>query len=235
MGGPQVPIQPFELDQDITKTQSIWAHGTTSLQEYCQQLVRNYNETNNAKWLELRRSLLQQHINRFQSLITFGELCKNGLQHDLELHVEAPTVPPTPYTSPERSIEPSHQNPVSTSRSHIARSGGLDQPVSRDQYLSKRMSYTRDHQGQILFTLENPSYPPGSSRFWDYVHDKNGILWYYGQSEGATKTGYIINATRQNLEVIEKAYGYLVDYKDTLVREVAQLKDLRLAERRRDA
>lgn len=238
-GGFQGLSSSFQLDQDFVKIQSTFAHGITSLQKYCQDLVRHYNETNDTKWLELRRSLLQQQINRFQSLILYSELCKNGLLRDLEQQqLEAPPAPHSTHMVPnfKRPIQAHHQGPApTTARSCATRSGRLAQPAPRDEFFYERITCFREGQDQVHFVLENASHPFGSPRFWEYAHDMKGILWYYGQGSRATKTGYNIRATRQNLEVLEKAHAYLVGYKDVRVQQFARRKGLSLAERRREA
>ncbi|KAI1760696.1 hypothetical protein GGR53DRAFT_508711 [Hypoxylon sp. FL1150] len=233
-GGHQNALPVFRLDHDFTEIQHLCARSMDSLQQYCQALAHMYETTNDTTWLNMRKTLLEQHLGRVQSLIHYGELSKKTLQNGIAQYATVPlylglNVELSPYGVPTQS------------QGHAAHSGGPTQTGDRDAFFNRRMSYVRDHDERIIFTLKNATFTTNLNRTWDYSKDhdyrKNGILWYHGRElepGWETKTGYIVKSTVQNLQIIEKAYRYLVEYKDLLVGELAKSEGLSLSDRRRD-
>lgn len=110
--------------------------------------------------------------------------------------------------------------------------------------IQHKINHVRNFEGRMIFTLQNPFVSHRSAHWphvWNYPQDRyyreDGVLWYHGQgplSGRKARTGYIIKKTAQNMQVIDKARRYLVDYKDTVVRELIELKGLGLTGRCRD-
>ncbi|XXG94898.1 hypothetical protein Hte_001157 [Hypoxylon texense] len=219
------------MDEVFEYVQRVCSDATEAIEAYGEVVVGTYLEINNVEWLALRQLVLQQHQVRLRNLVHYGELRMNDLQRDIEaIQFQYPPQTPSAVDS-EQSIQPDQQH-------GIPMAAGSHTAGSDYQSIHDKIRCSRNLQGQLRFVLMSPCYSPKATSFQEYPLDEEGILWHHrkaSQFRRATWTGYIIQGNPWNLEILRKALAFLVDYKDALVRDYADVEGGNLAYRHREA
>ncbi|KAI0854133.1 hypothetical protein F5Y00DRAFT_267400 [Daldinia vernicosa] len=233
------------IEEDFAMAENMVRRHTQYMIDYCQGLIRAYQETGDAAWLEKHRSTVQQHINRFDAFGVHQAQCRDALQATLEpLQVhsandvlsaagnrEAVLNPTTPVASPQNAILiPQYYTPHQVKEESVS-----PLPISLEKRIS--MSMLRHKEWKLRFTLLYAGNPIYSAPEWYFARKVDGEWvvdgWKASVKVVQAKT-YLVLGTRRNANIAHQAHIYLKNYKDILIHELAKSKDLSLEHHRPD-